>query len=275
MTPSMPASEALLPPEAAWAAVAALGLIFGSFLNVCIHRLPRRESILRPRSRCPGCGSLIRWFDNVPLVSFALLGGRCRTCRAPIDWSYPAVEAANAAAYLLLYARYGAGAAFAILAAFASSLIVLVVIDARHQILPDRITLPMLALGLATSGVSPEVSWLDSLRGAALGAAAPAALLLGWQWIFKVEGMGWGDVKMLGMVGAFLGPWRALLTLLGGACLGALVGAGLMARGKGSLKTPLPFGVFLGIMAAAVLWRGSDLLRWYAARLAATGDTPW
>jgi leader peptidase (prepilin peptidase)/N-methyltransferase len=266
--------EALMPQAVVWAGVAALGLILGSFLNVCIHRLPRGASIVRPRSCCPGCGALIRWYDNVPLLSFLLLRGRCRGCGARISWVYPLVEAANAAAYLALYARYGAGPASALFAAFASALVVLVVIDARHQILPDRITLPVLALGLAGSGLNPEVTWTQALAGAALGAAAPAALLLGWKRIFGVEGMGWGDVKMLAMVGAFLGPGRVLLTLMAGACLGALFGAALMARGRGSLRTALPFGVFLGAAAALALWRGADLLAWYAARLFDAGGAP-
>jgi leader peptidase (prepilin peptidase)/N-methyltransferase len=266
--------EALMPPEVAWAGVAALGLILGSFLNVCIHRLPRGGSIVHPRSSCPGCGALIRWFDNVPLVSFLLLRGRCRGCGARISWVYPLVEAANAAAYLALYARYGPGAAFALFAVFASALIALVVIDARHQILPDRITLPLLVLGAAGSGLNPEVTWTQALAGAALGAAAPAALLLAWERLFGVEGMGWGDVKMLAMIGAFLGPGRVLLTLMAGACLGALFGAALMARRRGTLRTALPFGVFLGIAAALSLWRGADLLSWYAARLFDSAGAP-
>lgn len=263
-----------MPPVAAWAAVAALGLILGSFLNVCIHRLPRGGSIVRPRSSCPGCGALIRWFDNIPLLSFLWLHGRCRGCGARISWVYPLVEGLNAAAYLALFARYGSTAAFALFAVFASSLLALVAIDARHQILPDRITLPVLALGVAGSGLSPEVTWTQALAGAALGAAAPAVLLLGWEWLFGVEGMGWGDVKMLAMIGAFLGPGRVILTLMAGACLGALFGAALMARRRGTLRTALPFGVFLGIAAALSLWRGADLLAWYAARLFDGGATP-
>lgn len=261
--------ETLIPPAVAWPAVGALGLIVGSFVNVCIHRLPRRESIVRPRSRCPGCGALIRWYDNVPVVSYALLRGRCRDCARRISGAYPAVEAANAAAYLVLYGRCGPTPPFLILAAFASALIALVVIDARHQILPDRITLPMLALGLLTSGPSPEVTWAQSVGGALVGAAAPAALLLGWRWLFRVEGMGWGDVKMLAMIGAFLGPARSLITLLAGACLGAVVGLGMMAARHGTLRTPLPFGVFLGVTAAASLWWGAGVADWYLARLAA------
>jgi leader peptidase (prepilin peptidase)/N-methyltransferase len=261
--------EALMPAACGWLMVAALGAIIGSFLNVCIHRLPRGESVVRPRSRCPACAELIRWYDNVPVLSYLLLRGRCRRCGARISWVYPAVEGANTAAYLALYARYGPGAPWLILAAFASALIALVVIDARHQILPDRITLPFVVLGVATSPLSPEVTWAQSLGGAALGAAVPAAILLAWQWCFRVEGMGWGDVKMLAMIGAFLGPARAILAMLGGACLGAVVGLGLMAARRGTLRTPLPFGVFLGIGAGAALWRGADLAAWYAVRLAA------
>jgi leader peptidase (prepilin peptidase)/N-methyltransferase len=261
--------EALMPSPVAWVGVAALGLIIGSFLNVCIHRLPRRESIVHPRSRCPDCGGLIRWYDNIPLLSYAFLRGRCRGCGTSISWVYPAVEAANAAAYLALAARYGTGLTFALLAAFISAVIALVVIDARHQILPDRITLPLLGVGLVSSLWSPEVSAAQSLIGAAVGAAAPALLLLLWQWCFGIEGMGWGDVKMLAMVGSFLGPARAVLTLLSGACLGAVVGLSLLAARRGTLRTPLPFGVFLGIAAAAALWWGNDVVDWYAVRLKA------
>jgi leader peptidase (prepilin peptidase)/N-methyltransferase len=266
--------EALMPPAAAWAGVAALGLVLGSFLNVCIYRLPRGGSLVHPRSFCPHCGALIRWFDNVPLLSFLVLRGRCRGCGAPISWVYPLVEAVNAAAYLALFSRYGPGPAFALLALFASSLVALVAIDARHQILPDRITLPVLAAGVAGAGLNPEVTWIQALAGAALGAAAPAALLLGWERLFGVEGMGWGDVKMLAMIGAFLGPGRTLLTLVAGACLGALFGLALIARRRGTLRTALPFGVFLGIAAGLSLWRGADLLAWYGARLFDGGGPP-
>ncbi len=258
-----------MPPQLIWPGVAVLGLILGSFLNVCIHRLPRRESIVQPRSCCPRCRALIRWYDNLPLLSYALLGGRCRACHAPISWVYPAVEAANAVAYVALFWRYGAGVAFVLLAVLASAVLALVVIDARHQILPDRITLPVLALGLLGSPWNPEVTCLQSLVGVLVGAAAPAALLLLWQWSFGVEGMGWGDVKMLAMIGSFLGPARAVLTLLAGACLGAIVGVSMMAARRGSLRTPLPFGFFLGIAAAGALWRGAGLVAWYAARLSA------
>lgn len=262
-----------MPPAAIWTLVAVLGLLIGSFLNVCIHRLPRHESIVHPRSRCPGCGTLIRWYDNVPVLSYVFLRGRCRGCGTRISWIYPAVETANAAAYVALAVRYGTGFTFVLLAAFASSLIALIVIDARHQILPDLITLPLLALGLASSPWSPEVSLTQALAGAALGAAAPAALLLLWKWSFGIDGMGWGDVKMLAMVGSFLGPARALLTLLSGACLGAVVGVSLMLVRRGTLRTPLPFGVFLGIAAAAALWWGNDVVGWYAVRLKAAWGT--
>ncbi|MEE9217919.1 MAG: prepilin peptidase [Acidobacteriota bacterium] len=262
-----------MPPPAILAFVAVLGLLIGSFLNVCIHRLPRRESIVHPRSRCPGCGALICWYDNVPVLSYVFLRGRCRGCGTHISWIYPAVEAANAAAYVALAVRYGTGFTFVLMAAFASSLIALIIIDARHQILPDLITLPLLALGFASSPWSPEVSLTQALAGAALGAAAPAALLLLWKWSFGIDGMGWGDVKMLAMVGSFLGPARALLTLLSGACLGAVVGVSLMLMRRGTLRTPLPFGVFLGIAAAAALWWGNDVVGWYAVRLKAAWGT--
>ncbi len=258
-----------MPPPAMWVFVAILGLLIGSFLNVCIHRLPRRESIVHPRSRCPGCGSLIRWYDNIPVLSYVFLRGRCRGCATRISWVYPAVERANAVAYVALADRYGTGFTFVLLAAFASSLIALVVIDARHQILPDLITLPLLVLGLASSPWSPEVSLTRALAGAALGAAAPAALLLLWKGSFGIDGRGWGDVKMLAMVGSFLGPARALVTLLSGACLGAVVGVSLMLVRRGTLRTPLPFGVFLGLAAAAALWWGNDVVDWYAVRLRA------
>jgi len=264
-----------MPEQAVWAAVGALGLIVGSFLNVCIHRLPLRQSVVHPRSRCAACAAPIAWYDNIPLLSYLLLRGRCRGCRARISWVYPAVEAVNAGAYLALYARWGAAPALAVLAAFVSALIALVMIDARHQILPDRITLPMLGLGLATSGINPEVTWSGSIAGAVLGAAAPAALLLLWQWCFGIEGMGWGDVKMLAMIGSFLGPGRAAVTLLAGACLGAAVGVGMMAARRGTLRTALPFGVFLGLAAAGALGWGAPVVGWYAQRLAAAGWPPW
>ncbi|MGC8722729.1 MAG: prepilin peptidase [Acidobacteriota bacterium] len=242
------------------------GLILGSFANVLIHRLPRGESIVNPPSHCPHCGSPIRWFQNIPVASWVFLRGRCAACGGPIAVRYPAVEASVGALFLLSAWVWGPTFAGAAAGLFALLCVVLGLIDLEHQILPDRLTLPGIALGLLFSPYLPWTNLTDSLAGAALGAAIPA-LLIALYALFGIEAMGWGDVKFLAMVGAFLG-WRgALLTILGGALLGTLLGGGyLLLTGKGR-RTPLPFGTFLSAAALASLFFAGRFWAWYGALL--------
>jgi leader peptidase (prepilin peptidase)/N-methyltransferase len=262
-----------------------LGAIIGSFLNVCIHRLPREQSIVRPRSACPSCGRLIAWYDNVPVLSYLLLRGRCRGCGAPIAARYPLVEAATALLFLGLALRRGPGLGWAVDAAFAAALVALIVIDAEHQILPDAITLPGIAAGLATSPLraalgpdlgSPAAVFLDHLAAAVLGYLmlfAVNAAYRGWQAMRgvpaagRLDGIGRGDYKLLAMVGAFLGLRLMLFTLFAGAVVGACWGVYLMAFHGYGWRSKLPYGVFLGGAAILALFCGEPIVRWYAMQL--------
>jgi leader peptidase (prepilin peptidase)/N-methyltransferase len=259
---------ALLLPLYAFAA----GAIVGSFLNVIIHRYPREESIVFPASHCPACGTPIRWYDNIPIVSFIALRARCRACRAPISWRYPLVELTNALFYLAIFLRTGATIGFLLVAGAVSITIALIYIDAEIQILPDVLDLPGLAIGVAIGALALgnlypslilSVSLLDSVLGAAFGAAVLVAIIGVYWLVRRVEGMGQGDVKMLAMIGAVLG-WRAIpAVLLLASISGALVGVPLALRSGRGMQLPLPFGVFLGIAFLAVLFFGPTLSAWY------------
>lgn len=245
----------------------------GSFLNVCIHRLPRGLSVVRPRSACPSCGRPIAWYDNLPVLSWMLLRGRCRGCRAPIAMRYPIVEGVTAALFGLLYARLGATPLFLVEAIFAAALVALIVIDAEHQILPNAITLPGILVGLATS---PLRSGPHPLGDACLGAVAGFAILFAtnagyrlWQAARGVpadkreDGIGQGDFKLLAMIGAFLGVRLVLFSLFVGAVAGAAYGVTMIAFGGYGWKSKLPYGVFLGSAAILALFVGETWVGWY------------
>lgn len=242
-----------------------VGLAVGSFLNVVIHRLPRGESVVRPRSRCPGCGKAIAWYDNIPVLSYLLLRGRCRGCKARISLRYPLLEALTGALFLACYLRWGASISTLAAAVLCAGMVALAAIDIEHYILPDRITLPGIVIGLA---FSPFVVWTtlrSSLIGAALGAGVLLALWYGWLLLRKEEGMGLGDVKMIALIGAFLGWQGMLLCLFLSSLLGAVVGLGLMAIQGRDLKTKLPFGAFLAAGTLVTLFFGPVLLARYLA----------
>jgi len=237
--------------------IAVFGLIWGSFLNVVIYRLPRGLSLVRPPSACPGCGTRIKPYDNVPVLSYLWLRGKCRKCGRPISPVYPAVEALTALAFVLVFLRSGRllGLEFVAGCLFASALIALGFIDYFHQILPDSITMPGLVLALAYSFFRDDLSF----RGALVGAAAGAGFLLlvygAYRLIRKREGLGMGDVTMLLMIGAYLGLARTLLTLILASFVGALVGVFFIVGRKKDLQFALPFGTFLAPAAfVAALW---------------------
>lgn len=236
-----------------------LGSILGSFLNVCIVRLPSEESVVKPRSRCPSCRTPIAWYDNLPLVSWLVLRGRCRHCRARISIQYPLIEALVGALWAASVWYYGLTLTAVSGATFGTILLGIAVTDARHYLIPDEYTLGGLVAGLLFS----IGGGLDGILQALVGAAAGFGLLLFVAWAgekaFGKEAMGGGDIKMMAMVGAFVG-WRGvLLTIFGGALLGTLVFVPLSLRSN----KLVPFGVFLAAAAAITLVAGEDLIGWY------------
>lgn len=245
----------------------AMGLIVGSYLNVVIYRLPRELSTAWPRSRCPGCSRSIAAVDNVPVVSFLLLKGHCRHCKSTISWRYPAIEALTGVLFLICFWRFGPTLEALAAALFSAVLVALAGIDLEHFLLPDQITLPALVTGLA---FSPWLSWggfSSALVGAGLGGGILLTLAFGWRLVRGEEGMGLGDVKMLAMIGAFVG-WRAMLVaLVLAAAGGAVLGLVLMSRGGAGWKTRLPFGVFLSGAGLVALFFGQHLAARYLALL--------
>jgi leader peptidase (prepilin peptidase)/N-methyltransferase len=277
--------------------VSVFGAIIGSFLNVVIHRLPREESIVFPNSRCPQCGAKIHSYDNLPIISYLLLRGRCRACRAPISPRYPAVEALTALLYagvflVDVYWRGGLTPVIPFDLIFVTALVALIFIDAEHMLLPNAITYPGIAFAVIARvslpylvGASafedlPSLNagpfrtwplWAASLAGAVLGAlvGGGSLWLMGWLWerLRGVEAMGLGDVKMMFMVGAYLG-WRlTILTIFLGVLSGSIIGIGLMARrGEKDMQMQLPFGIFLGIGSIFALLAGAHIINWYAGQ---------
>lgn len=246
-----------------WGA-AVLGLIVGSFSNVCIHRLPRRESVTTPPSRCPGCGALIRPWDNVPLLSYLVLGGRCRACKRRISPRYPLVEAASGGLYWALAAAFGPSPRALVLMAFASALLILGLIDFEHQILPNAITLPGIVVGLlATRLPGWPVGTLQAAAAAAGGYLVFMLVAATYRKARGVEGLGQGDWKLAAMLGAFLGWQQLLLSVFLATLSGSLVGLGLIAFRGRDFQHALPFGTFLCAAGLLVLFVGDPLLGWY------------
>lgn len=230
-----------------------LGAVVGSFLNVVILRLPQEDaSIVFPGSHCPRCGHPLSWWENIPLLSFLLLRGKCRGCRAPISWQYPLVEAAMGLLSLLLFVQYGLSLEFLVLFVFFAALLVILVIDLHHQIIPDRISLPGIALGLCTSFFTDLATWQQSALGVLFGGGILYLVSLGYFSLTKRHGMGGGDIKLLAMIGAFLG-WHSLLyVILASSMSGSIVGiCAMLKQGKGA-RTRIPFGPFLAM--AAMSW---------------------
>jgi len=281
-----------IPLPVACVFIAVLGAIIGSFLNVVIHRLPREQSITLPASACPSCGKTIKAYDNIPIISFLILGGRCRACRARISVRYPIVEALTALLFAAVTWHDGISWALPFDLAFVAIMIALVFIDAEHMILPNAITYPGIVFALAARIAIPYLAgaphfddlpslihgplqgqplWLVSLVGAVIGAIAGGGSLwlMGFLWekMRGVEAMGLGDVKMMFMVGAYLG-WRlTVLTIFVAVLTGSLVGiAMMMRRGSRNLQMMLPFGIFLGIGAVISLLAGAGVVTWYASQ---------
>ncbi len=240
-----------------------LGLCFGSFLNVVIFRLPLGQSLTSPPSRCMSCGYALRWRDNVPILSWALLGGKCRECRAPISMQYPIVELVTGLLFVLVVWLTPPGPLVFSRLIFVCILIALFGIDLEHQILPNTITLPGIAIGFIFSFIAPP-GWQSSLIGIVLGGGILYGIAAAYYLWRREEGLGMGDVKMLAMIGAFLG-WKAVLvTLVLSSFSGALLGVALIAAQRGGMRLALPFGTFLALGALAAMFAGDPLMAWYS-----------
>ncbi len=262
------------------------GLIIGSFLNVCILRIPRRESVVLPASHCPACGKPIQPYDNIPVVSWLLLRGRCRKCKARISALYPAVELLTGLLFVACYAAFGPSLETLKWIVFAALMVVLTITDARERILPDVVNFTGLGLGLALSLLTkpsdgtalwisnrlfafpppePAISLADALLGAGVASGLLWLVAEGYFRLRGREGMGLGDVKMMAMAGAFLGVERALLTILLGSLLGSVIGLAVIWVWHKGRDFELPFGTFLGAGAMLVVFFGSPALAWYGA----------
>ena len=239
------------------------GALVGSFLNVCIHRVPKGESIVIPGSHCPHCKSPIKFYDNIPLISYLLLGGKCRNCHGTISIRYPLIEGVTALSSFFLFVRFGLSWSYLFYFAFVASLIVMTVIDLFHQIIPDVISLPGIGVGLLASLILPGQTFLNSVIGILLGGGSLFVVATLYQWLFKREGMGGGDVKLLAMIGAYLGWKAAVLTILLSSLIGSVTGMIVMvAKGK-DFKYAIPFGPFLSLGAVISLFYGGKIITWY------------
>ena len=282
----------VLPPLFGYVIAGVFGAVIGSFLNVVVHRVPIDESIVFPNSRCPSCGAVIAFYDNIPVLSYIVLGAKCRHCKEHISFRYPAVELLTAALFVAVAWHDGVNAALPFDLVFASALLALVFIDAEHMILPNVITYPGIVFAVVARVVIPYLGatphfddlpslsqgalagmplWVTSLVGALIGAlvGGGSLWLMGWTWekLRGIEAMGLGDVKMMFMVGAYLG-WRlTILTIFVGVLSGSVIGILLMAKQRQrNMQMLLPFGVFLGLGAIAALLFGAPRVEWYAGQ---------
>jgi len=240
----------------------AFGAVVGSFLNVCIYRLPLGKSVVWPPSACTQCARELMWYENVPIVSWLVLRGRCRTCATPISFRYPMIEALTAAMFGLAWWYYGPGALLASRLIFGCALIVLFAVDLEHHLLPNAITVPGIVVGFLFSLLT-EPGWEASLIGLVAGGGALYAIAEIYYRVRHEEGLGMGDVKMLAMIGAFLGWKLAILTLILASFAGTLIGVALIVTKRGGMKYALPFGTFLALGAATAAAVGPNLLDWY------------
>lgn len=239
------------------------GAVIGSFLNVCIYRLPREESVAWPGSHCPSCRQAIAAYDNIPIVSYLMLCGRCRACRAPISMQYPFVEAANAIGYLGVFWMFGFTATACVYAALVSALIVVTGTDLSHTMIPDAVTLPGIVVGLLGAALILPITIVDSLLGVLVGGGI--LWFLAWisPYVFGKEGMGGGDIKLMAMVGSFIGWQPALLAIMIGSLLGSLVGGGLIVARVMRREQYIPFGPFLAVGSLLALLFHQPLFEWY------------
>ena len=239
------------------------GLCLGSFLNVCIYRIPLNKSIVHPPSSCPHCGARISYYDNIPVISYLLLLGRCRKCKASVSLRYPLVEILMAVLSLALFIKFGQHYQYFLFLLFAGTLLALSFIDLDHKILPDVLTLPGILAGWAVSFLPGGIYWSDSLIGSAAGGGALYLVAYGYARITGREGLGGGDIKLLAMIGAWLG-WKSLpLIVLMSSLSGAIIGSIFILVGGKGARTQIPFGPFLSLGALSYLFFGREISIWY------------
>jgi leader peptidase (prepilin peptidase)/N-methyltransferase len=240
-----------------------LGAVTGSFLNVCIYRLPLDQSVITPRSRCMACGAPVAWFDNLPILSWFLLRGRCRSCGASYSIRYPLVELATALLSLFLFLRFGPSPSYLIYFVLAAALVVITFIDLDHQIIPDEISLPGIGIGFLASFFLPEPGWISSLLGAVIGWGSLALVFYGYLWLTGREGMGGGDAKLLAMLGAFLGLKAVPFIIFSSSLVGTVAGLSIMALQRKGRHLAIPFGPYLAFGALLYIFYGPQLITWY------------
>lgn len=259
-------SSPVIPPAVAVVFCAIGGLCVGSFLNVVVGRLPAGRSIAYPGSSCPRCGTPIAWHDNLPVLSFVLLGARCRSCRERISWRYPTVEILCAILFVMAYVRFGPSLQLASALVLLSMLVAISGIDLDHQIIPDLLSLPGIVLGLLVSLAPGAVGWRAAVLGALLGAGVFLGIIGASSLVLGQAGMGGGDVKLGALLGAFLGWKLVLLAILISVLVGGLLAGVLLMTGQKGRKDPVPFGPFLALGGVVSLLWGDAALAWYFAQ---------
>ena len=242
-----------------------VGMAVGSFLNVCIYRLPRSLSLIHPPSMCPSCRTKIPFYDNVPVASYLWLRGRCRHCGAAFSLRYPLVELVSGLFAVAVFARYGFSWESLFLYSLVGALLVITFIDIDHQIIPDVITYPGIGVGFVTSLLLGHITYKESLIGILLGGGILLLVAWGYYLLTKREGMGGGDIKLLAMIGAFLGWKGVIFTIFAGSAIGTVAGVALALRTGGGRKLAIPFGPFLSVGALLYLFFGPQLIGWYIA----------
>jgi leader peptidase (prepilin peptidase) / N-methyltransferase len=243
-----------------------VGLCVGSFLNVCIFRLPAGRSIARPRSACLSCGNSIRWYDNIPIISYIILRGRCRGCGTLISLRYPVVELLTGLFALSVWMHFGLHTHALIYFVFITALLAVTFIDLDHRIIPDIISLPGIPIGFAASFFLPQLSWMESFTGILVGGGTLLLIAVGYQLVTGKDGMGGGDIKLLAMIGAFIGWKGVLFTIMAASFTGTVVGIVIMLRTRKGISLAVPFGPFLSAGAISYLFFGPVLIDWYLNR---------
>ncbi len=239
------------------------GACIGSFLNVCIYRMPAQKSVVSPGSACPSCGHQLSWWENIPLLSYVILRAKCRQCKSPISIQYPIVEFINGVFYVLIWFKYNEAVPALIYCLFFSALLAVTVIDLKHYIIPDSISVAGIPAGIAASFFLPQLNWVDSLLGIVIGGGILYLVAWGYYAITKREGMGGGDIKLLAMIGAFLG-WQAVpAVIFFSAAAGTVIGVAMMLISNKDRHYALPYGPFLAGAAVFYLFFGHEIIDWY------------